>query len=116
MATCRSSSSGNMFKENIDVSELTLPSIAGRLSRLETQGLSYDELQQFFGSRRRVGPVKEKSSVKHVATPAQETDRIVQVNMIILLYLVFASIHNIISSIQHERLSHASGYVHCYSV
>lgn len=59
--------------------EVTLPCILGRLSRLENEGFSYDELLHDFASRRRVGPVNEELPAKHVLDPAEETDDIVRV-------------------------------------
>lgn len=65
---------GDGHSENI-----TLPCILDRLSRLEHEGFSYDELLYNFASRRRVGPVNEELPVKHVLDPAEETEEIVQV-------------------------------------
>lgn len=62
-----------------DYSDVSLPCIVGRLTKLEAEGSSYDELLHDFASRRRVAPVKERRSVNKVADPAQETDEIVQV-------------------------------------
>lgn len=59
--------------------EVTLPGILGRLSRLENQGFSHDELLHDFASRRRVGPVNEELPARHVIDPAEETDEVVQV-------------------------------------
>lgn len=59
--------------------EVTLPGILDRLSRLENEGFSYDELLHDFASRRRVGPVREELPAKHVLDPAKETDEAVQV-------------------------------------
>lgn len=60
-------------------SEVSLPCILGRLTKLEAEGLSYDELLHDFANRRRVAPVEENRPVKNVVDPAQETDEIVQV-------------------------------------
>lgn len=57
----------------------TLPCILNRLSRLEHEGFSYDDLLHNFASRRRVGPVNEELPVKHLLDPAEEIDEIVQV-------------------------------------
>lgn len=65
---------GDGHSENI-----TLPCILDRLSRLEHEGFSYDELLHNFASQRRVCPVNEELPVKHVLDPAEETDEIVQV-------------------------------------
>lgn len=59
--------------------EVTLPGILDRLSRLENEGFSYDELLHDFASRRRVGPMNEELPARHVIDPAEETDEIVQV-------------------------------------
>lgn len=59
--------------------EVTLPGILDRLSRLENEGFSYDELLHDFASRRRVGPVNEEPPGRRVVDPAQETDEVVQV-------------------------------------
>lgn len=58
--------------------DITLPGIIARLSRLETEDFSYDELLHDFASRRRVGSVKEPP-VQHRIDPAEQTDDIVQV-------------------------------------
>lgn len=68
--------------------EVTLPCILDRLSRLENDGFSYDELLHDFASRRRVGPVNEEPPAKRVIDPAQETDEIVQVSWYIVLDVV----------------------------
>lgn len=62
-------------------SEVSLPCILGRLTKLEAEGLSYDELLHDFANRRRVAPVDENRPVKNVVDPAQETDEIVQVRI-----------------------------------
>lgn len=71
---------------NGDSDEVTLPSIVGRLSRLETTGFSYDELLHDFASRRRLGPLEECPAT-YVVDPAQETDEIVQVRQIFHVYI-----------------------------
>lgn len=61
-------------------SEVSLPCIVSRLTKLEAEGLSYDELLHDFANRRRVAPVDEDWAVKNIVDPAQETDEIVQVS------------------------------------
>eukprot|EP00752_Nemacystus_decipiens_P002143 g2042.t1 len=58
--------------------EVTLSCILDRLSRLEHEGFSYDELLHDFASRRCVGPVNQELPASHVADPAEETDEVVQ--------------------------------------
>lgn len=73
--------------------EVTLPCIVDRLSRLENEGFSYDELLHDFASRRRVGPVNEELSEKHVIDPAEETDEIVQVRETMYIWWCSAYVH-----------------------
>ena len=78
--------------------EVTLPGILHRLSRLENEGFSYDELLHDFASRRRVGPVNEEITGKKVVDPAEQTDEIVQVRGLERLHVNLDQRHHVHSS------------------
>lgn len=73
-----------MYKQSaqqVNASELTLPCIVGRLSRLEREGFSYDELLYDFTCGRRVVTQTTKGRPEgHAVDTAKETEDIVQVN------------------------------------
>lgn len=64
-------------------SELTLPCILGRLSKLENDDFSYGQLLDGCVGRRRIRPLLSGESktvaTRLVANPAEETDAVVQV-------------------------------------
>lgn len=81
-----------MYKQSaqkVNASELTLPCIVGRLSRLEREGFSYDELLPDFACRRPV--VTQTNNERpggHAVDTAKETEDLVQVKFVRLILLL----------------------------
>lgn len=68
-------------------SEITLPCILGRLSKLEREDFSYGQLLDGFAGQRRIHPLKKAdeppSAMPLAVDPAEETDAIVQVRIVV---------------------------------
>lgn len=66
-------------QHNMDTAQgPSLPSILGRLSKLENEGLSYNQLEDSLVTRRRIGPLNIKRD-ESTDGPVQQPDEIVQV-------------------------------------